>query len=320
MKNILITGATSFVGRNLAERLLRDGGWKVFAVVRREFDPKRLPRVVGCAGRMEVCELDMEEYDQIPEKLPVPFDACAALAWNGTRGTARDDRRRQMDNYKYSMMCVKAVCRLGCRKILLAGSQAEYGVMHGITTEQSDCIPNTEYGKAKLRLYQEASRWCLDHGVSLIEPRFFSLYGEDDDPDTMVLSMLRAMLKNEPCRLTRCTQAWDFLHIEDAVQGLLLLLEKECADGAYNFASGDCRELKEFVEEMRQAAQSESLMEYGSVPYPITGMVNMYPCVDKLQEETGWKAEIPFSEGIRRMIKSMEKTEDEKDISACSNL
>ncbi|KAI4448773.1 hypothetical protein C823_003300 [Eubacterium plexicaudatum ASF492] len=195
MNNILITGATSFIGRNLLRCLLENGNWKVFAVVRRGFDSKKLPLTSRYLGRMEILELNMDEYGRMPERISVPCDACVSLAWNGTRGAARDDHGRQMDNYRHSMECVKAAGILGCKKILLAGSQAEYGIMHGMTTEDSDCIPNTEYGKAKLRLYQEAMQWCMDRNISLKEPRFFSLYGEGDNPDTMVISILKAMLK-----------------------------------------------------------------------------------------------------------------------------
>lgn len=99
----------------------------------------------------------------------------------------------------------------------------------------------------------------------------------------------------------------EILYIGDAVQGLLVLLEKECADGAYNFASGDCRELKEFVEEMRHIAQSESLLEYGSVPYPESGMVTMHPSAEKLRRETGWKPEVTFAQGVREIVNVLKK-------------
>lgn len=38
--------------------------------------------------------------------------------------------------------------------------------------ETDCCNPNTEYGKYKLKLYQDALKICEEKGVRLIEPRF----------------------------------------------------------------------------------------------------------------------------------------------------
>ena len=43
--------------------------------------------------------------------------------------------------------------------------------------ETAECHPNTEYGKAKLKFYNETAKLCESAGVKYREPRFFSLYG-----------------------------------------------------------------------------------------------------------------------------------------------
>lgn len=300
----MITGAASFIGRSLARKLDESGEYCIFAVVRRGSGKNRM---FPMSGRVRVIELNMDEYQEIPNILHQPLDACVALAWDGTRGSARDDNALQKENYRHSMECVRAVCSLGCKKFFSAGSQAEYGNMYGIVDETSICSPNTAYGKEKLRFYTDASRVCEKSGTCLIEPRFFSLYGEGDNPNTMILSILDAMLKNKPCRLTACIQRWDFLYIEDAVRGLELLLSSECAQGVYNFASGTNRVLKEYIDEMYKITQSESRLLYGAVPYPKTGMVSMQPSVEKLQRETGWKPYVSFAQGIQRILDSKRK-------------
>lgn len=317
MKKIIITGATSFIGMHLIQELL-SGEYKIFAVVRKGTKRKDL---LFSSEKIEVCKLDMEEYRFLPEKIAAQCDACIMLAWNGTRGKAREDWRIQEKNYKYSMECLKAAHLLGCSKVISAGSQAEYGAMAGITTEESVCAPNTAYGKAKLLFYQDAARYCARQGISFKEPRFFSLYGAHDNPQTMVISILSAMRDNVRCDLTQCLQQWNFLHIEDAVRGIRMLLEKECGDGVYNFASSDTRRLKEFIEEMYQITGSKSSLCYGALPYPVSGMVSMRPSAERLHRETGWAANVSFAEGIQQILKIMEKEEAyEKDICACANV
>ena len=120
----------------------------------------------------------------------------------------------------------------------------------------------------------------------------------------MIVSMLKKMLKNEPCALTECKQMWDFLYIDDAISGLIKLIEDKKAYGVYNFGSGESFQLKYYIEVMYEITKSKSKLNYGDVPYPVTGMVNIDPCVDKLKS-IGWKPKTSFEEGIKVMIKNV---------------
>lgn len=310
MSKIIVTGATSFIGIHLVRQLITNNKNEVYAIVRRNSEKRKL---LPISEQIHIIELNMNEYCKLSNVIQSSCDVCFTLAWNGTRGESRNIRTWQQENYMYSMECIKEVCKMGCKKIICAGSQAEYGFMEGIITEKSINKPNTEYGKAKLKFYQDALKYCHENEVSIKEPRFFSLYGEDDNPKTMILSILNAMLMGEPCKLTECIQYWDFLYIEDAVQAMIMLMDQICEDGIYNFASGDNRKLKDFIEEMYQMTQSNSELQYGKISYPLTGMVSMKPSIGKLTSQTGWKPQVSFHEGINKVIKKLQR-EEEKEI------
>lgn len=297
MKRIIITGATSFIGVHLIEKLKRS--WDIYAVIRKGSNKRD---VLPKDENIHIIELDMEEYFRLPELINVCCDVFVALAWNGTRGSERSDSAMQEQNYVYSMCALNAAIKMGCQTVISAGSQAEYGLMTEKTDENAQCNPNTEYGKWKLRFYEDALEKCRNCGVSFKEPRFFSLYGEDDSEKTMIISILDTMMKNKPCQLTEGIQIWNFLYIDDAVEGIVRLAERKCADGAYNFGSEDTRPLKEFIMEMKEISHSTSELLFGAVPYPASGIVNVWPDVTKLKNETGWKPCICFKDGIDKII------------------
>lgn len=298
MKKAIVTGATSFIGLHLLNKLIREK-WKVYAIVRRGSSKTAL---LPSSEQIEIVYLDMNEYSKMGEHIKEPCDVYVSLAWNGTRGETRSDARKQEENYQYSIDALKAVKQIGCKMIISAGSQAEYGPMQDKVSEDDACKPNTEYGIWKLKYYEEGMLFCKKHGISFKEPRFFSLYGADDNEKTMILSILDDMMHNRPCKMTQCIQLWDFLYIEDAIDGVFRLMNTPCADGAYNFGTGDIRPLKEFIMEMYQITNSASPLLFGSVPYPLTGMVNVCPDIKKLQTQTGWRAETSFADGIRKII------------------
>lgn len=298
MKRVIVTGATSFIGRHLVRQLL-ERNWEVYAVIR----PESLKReLLPAGGRIHDVELKMENYAALSSEIGGACDAYVSLAWNGTRGQERLDNERQRENFLYSMAALEEAAKLKCKVVISAGSQAEYGPMCTQVNEEETCRPNTAYGEWKLKFYEEGMAFCRKNHMVFKEPRFFSLYGEDDYERTMIMSVLQAMRENRPCRLTKCIQLWNFLHIDDAVDGIIRLLEMESPDGVYNFGSDDTRVLKDFIMEMYRLSGSKSELLFGAVPYPDTGMVNVWPNISRLKKETGWEPRIEFSEGIRRIL------------------
>lgn len=299
---IAITGANSFIGIKLIEQI-RFIGWDIIAIVRP--NNSMIPELLSIQG-VTVCECSMDNYKDIGRKLG-HIDCLVHLAWNGTRGESRQDISKQMNNYLYSMELIKSIIDYGCKKIVTAGSQAEYGKSNNIIYETSECYPNTEYGIYKLKFYEEASLYCKDNGVVLIEPRYFSLYGPDDCEDTMIINCINKMLHNEPCNLTLGIQKWDFLYIDDAIRALVLLIKKDVNSGIYNFGSGDCRQLKDFVIQIKSMLKSDSELNFGAIPYPETGMVSIYPCVNKLKQKINWEPKVSFEKGISIIVEGMKK-------------
>lgn len=295
MQKLVITGATSFIGKAIIEAA---SAFQVKAVVRRNSDKADALRAMA---NVEVVELNMDEYAALGE-IVGPSDCYIHLAWNGTRGTDRMNEELQRSNYLYGMQAIESMLKAGCKRIITAGSQAEYGNVAGIITEETQCHPNTRYGEYKLRLYEDALRLCAANGVSYKEPRIFSIYGPGDYEKTLIMSLIAKLSNNEPCDLTAGTQKWDYLHVSDAAAAIVTLATADCPDGAYNLASGDVRTLRDYIEELTQILKSDSKLNFGAIPYPDTGAVSIAPCIEKIQALTGWTAKKRFSDGIREMI------------------
>lgn len=299
---IVVSGATSMIGADLTNRLL-ENNHEVVAVVRK--NSKKL-NTLNSNAHLQIVECNMEDYAALSELVKGKVDVAVSTAWNGTRGTDRNDKKIQEENYINSISFLEAMISKGCKKFLTAGSQAEYGSWTKNEKLKEDVIPNpnTEYGKYKLKFCEFARDYCKENGCHLVEPRFFSLYGPKDYEGTLVISALKKMLDDEPCELTECVQLWDFLYIDDAIDGLVKLIENDSSEGIYNFGSGYSAPLKEFIEEMKEITNSDSELRYGSIPYPATGIVNINPDVSKLMN-CGWKTKTSFAEGIKLVCDSI---------------
>ncbi|AIF53725.1 NAD(P)-dependent oxidoreductase [Pelosinus sp. UFO1] len=306
MKNVIITGATSFLGIYLTNELLCRG-CKVTAVVRKDSNNlDKLPK----HGNLSIVLSNLFDRDYIKKIVNnKKFDIFYHLAWGGTRAPQRDDRLLQDSNYEATINALKLAIELGCSTFIGTGSQAEYGICMGKISENYPMHPVTEYGKAKLRACQDSMKLAIQNDLNFIWTRIFSLYGDNDYSGTLIMSSLKKMLNNEPILLTECIQNWDFLHVKDAVSALIMLGEKKCDLGIYNLASGSSRPLKEFVLQMKKITNSTSELNFGAVSYGREGIISFEPVVDKLKRTIPWQPIIQLDDGIQEILKNMKQRE-----------
>ncbi len=87
-------------------------------------------------SRLRIVELNFERYSGLNQAVGAPVDCFVHLTWNGTRGATRDDLMLQESNYQHSMDALESVLNSGCKKVISAGSQAEYGICTEVVTEE----------------------------------------------------------------------------------------------------------------------------------------------------------------------------------------
>lgn len=183
-----------------------------------------------------------------------------------------------------------------------AGSQAEYGFTNGIVDENYPCSPDTAYGREKLHTCNDLMNIAEQEGIKFIWTRIFSLYGEYDFPETLVMSTLKKMKANEAVDMTAGTQLWDYLYVEDAARAMVLFALEKCPSGIYNVASGDYKPLHKFVSLMKKTVESKSKLNFGAIPYGSKGPINLTPSIYKIENILGWNPTTSFEDGIRQML------------------
>ena len=298
MKRILVTGATSFIGINLVNKLLNNG-CKVYAVIRPNSNNiSRLSK----HKNLYIIEKKLEDLVSLQKDLEEKIDVFYHLAWDGTRAPYRDDAKIQGSNYDAAVKAFKLSIELGCKKFIGVGSQAEYGKTSGLITESYPTFPLTEYGKAKLKSYTTISEKAAENKIEFIWARIFSVYGKYDYDKTLIMSALKKMKVNDNLPLTLGTQNWNYLYVDDAALMLVYLGLYPCEHGAYNLASLDNRKLKEYIIELKNITKSKSSLQFGIIPYDNEGPVEFVPCIDKFSNNFKDFNFTPFREGILKLL------------------
>lgn len=304
--NIVVTGATSFLGRALVDELLKDH--KVYAVVRP--GSKNMGSLKKDRINLTIIERELGELHELNQEIKEPCQAFYHFGWDGSGSENRMKSMVQKKNAEDSLKALEGAMRLGCRRFLFSGSQAEYGIHSQAISEETECRPVSEYGKAKLEFSQQAmvhtKRW-RKAGVSQMEflhARIFSVYGPGDHPWSLVESCLNAFGSGGYISLGECTQMWNFLYLTDCIRALILLMEqeKESGSGIYNVAGpqSETRPLREYIRMIYESMGRHGSYSFGLLKPNAEGPANLIPDIGKLERDTGWHPQVSFLEGIKR--------------------
>lgn len=309
--NIVVTGATSFVGTGAVKELLKRGH-HVYAVLRvnsgkseKLFEKGKQP------VNLTILEEDISSLINLPFKIKEPCDVFLHMAWRGAGSDSRKNEEIQMDSVQDAMDAVKAAKALGCGRFLFTGSQAEYGIHDTFMTEESECRPTSPYGQAKLEVLKEAKMLCGELGMDYGHARIFSTYGPGDHPWSLLSTCMKVFGEGGMMELSDCTQKWNFLYIEDAGCALADLVEYEGnlteQGSVFNLAGPmeETRPLRDFVEQLYILCGSRGTMNYGVHPANAEGVVNLIPDISKLERVTGWSPKIRFEQGIRKILRNL---------------
>lgn len=294
-----ITGASSFIGVELC-RYLSDNGHSVIAMSRRE--NKHLEDIKK-DGHLQVFRADMQSL--FDKAKGISADVFIHLAWAGTTHEDRNNLAVHEENVRLSLECVKLAKQMGCKLYVDAGSQAEYGIVPGILTEDTPCNPTSAYGKGKLKMFQESSALTKELGLMYIHLRILSVYGENDHEETLIKSALKKLKANEPIEMRSGGQKWNYVYVKDAARQIAELSVHAVNDETfhqevYNIASNDTRMLQDFIIAMKEITGSTSELTFGG--YNPEKDVNLNPDTKKTATIVKPLTKQVFEEVIKTMI------------------
>ena len=298
MKKAIITGPTGAIGIALIQELVNQG---VMVTAVCHPDSKRIDRIPK-NDLVEIVECDLEELFSLTELLEYDYDVFYHFAWACTVGDSRNNVEAQMQNMQYTIDAVEVAALLGCKKFVGAGSQAEYGRYEGVLNAQVPAFPENGYGIAKLCAGQMSRIRCQQLGLEHVWTRVLSVYGPYDGEGTLVISMIRQLLKGERPKCTKGEQIWDYIYSKDAAKAFYLLGESGIDGKTYCIGSGKGIPLKEYIDTIRNQIDSKLEVGFGDIPYGEKQVMHLCADISELQKDTGFEPEYSFEEGIKRTV------------------
>ncbi|MDF0665616.1 MAG: NAD(P)-dependent oxidoreductase [Nitrospira sp.] len=321
--NVLVTGATGFLGQRLAKRLVTEG-YPVRAFARKQSNAGSLKEL-----GVEITIGDLADESSVMaavEGVDVVVHAAA-----GTSGTARDSDTATVQGTRN----ILDACRMGCiKKLVYISSCSVYEVAgyneNQVVTEEAQLerfpLRRGHYSAAKIRAEALVTEAMNHDGYPIVVLRPGTLYGPGGDVYTRMMGASFARRIFVVFGDGEC--AVPLLHVDNAVDSIVECMRNSAADNqVFNVVDQDLVTKMMYMEHVVKPLNPKAIVLYCPMSWllivtwvqeklltlvgiqPVLSvyrLVSSQKCVryspEKVDKVIGWKSRISFNQGAERLL------------------
>lgn len=273
MEKILITGGAGFIGSTLANHL---GKENVVIVV----DDLSMGKVENLEMDRNITFIEGDVADSVLMEEIIRANQFDYIFHLAAVASVADSVARPVEthlvNFESVLMLLELVRKYqpNLKRIVFSSSAAVYGDEPTLPKKEESIIrPLTPYAIDKFAAEQYVLDYCHLYDVPGSAVRFFNVYGPNQNPNSPysgVISILvdryKKQLAGEKTSFTLYgdgSQSRDFVYIDDVIQALLLVANKEVALGQqFNVGTGKATTLLTLIQTIDQILETELALEY----------------------------------------------------------
>ena len=306
-RKIVITGATGFVGSNLA-RYFAGLNNEVHLLLRSSSDTWRIADIMN---DINVHKADLTAPAVLERVVTsVRPDVILHMAVYGGHPFQNDTKKIFDANLHGTINLVKACRSLDYELFINTGSSSEYGVKRQPIVETDVCEPGEDYGvsKAAASLYcQMAAR---RDSKPIITFRLFSPYGSYDDSTRLIPSVIISCLNGRPPKVSSPDFVRDYIYICDIVSAYEKAIEtshRQSPGEIFNIGSGKQQTVGDIVKYIVQLVNKNIEPEWGSPGKRQNEPLVWQADVSKAESSLGWKPQYSIEQGLGEAVEWFRK-------------
>ena len=278
--NILVTGASGFIGKHVVNYLLKIKSLNITVTssnikkLQEIYRKKKLAIIPFDIYNNEVENLDLYGFFGKPDKL-------IHLAWRGlpNYGHPFHVTENLPKEYEFISNLVKG----GLKDITIAGTCFEYGMQTGELHEEMTTNPLNYYALAKDTLRKMLEILKVNMPFKLKWVRLFYMYGEGQNPNSIIAQLDKALCEDTvEFNMSGGMQVRDYMHVSKVAENLVNICLQNEIDGTINNCSGTPVKLLDLVNKYLIDRKKSIKLNLGYYPYSIYEPMEFWGNRDKL--------------------------------------
>ena len=314
MKQIILTGATGFIGSFFTKYLL-ENDIQVIALGRKEYNEISEYRKNLIDGSTYI-KINMNEIYKLPailseKKIEINNDCVFFnLAWGGESKLSDLNILAQLKNVEYSINAFDIASEIKCKKFIQVGTMEEAFTEKYLNLDYSKSDKYNRhviYSVAKISAKNALKLRASKSQIELIYVLHSHIMGPNDDKDSFLQVTLQKLINNEELSFSSGEQLFDVVSLEDCAYGYFLICNKGKENQDYWVGSGEPKKLKEYVKRMYKLFPSKQKLNFGSLPYNDIVLTEEDFSINNLQFDTGYKPKLSYEETVKDLYNYLKK-------------
>ncbi len=288
MKKVFITGGTGLIGTQTIP-CLKQAGFDVYALtIGNEQDEDGVKYIK--ANLFDKNQIDSVLSEIKPEYL-------LHYAWLST-GLFNDNSN--FDFLTSSIDLLKSFVKHGGKRVVMAGTYAEYGYHNETLKETMPAEPINIYSKCKDYVHQIAETYCQNNDVSFGWGRIFSAFGKESDPRRLTADVVNHLKNGEVVTIRSGSLIRDYIYTKDIAAAFVAFLNSDVS-GVVNICSGKGTTIHDYVMQIAQIMGKENLVEFKEQPSP--QQTRVVGDSTRLNTEVGFTPKYTIEEALKEILK-----------------
>ncbi|MCG3685610.1 NAD-dependent epimerase/dehydratase family protein [Aliarcobacter butzleri] len=283
MKNILVTGASGFIGTELVNNL-KKSGYKVF-----EFNSK---------------DGDISEYNLLEKYKDINIDHIFHLA---SKTFVPYSWENPLEFYKTIVIGTGNIlefCRLKNISLTYVSSYL-YGVPKTLPiSENSDITPNNPYAHSKYLAEQMCKFYSDFYNVKVVIARPFNIYGINQKEHFLIPHIVNQVLNNDIINVEDLKPKRDYIYLKDLINGLVKTIKVENSFSIFNFGSGEELSVQELIDITQKVANTNKKIVSKNNARK-NEIMNVVADITKAKKELNWQPIYSFEDGIKEILSAL---------------
>lgn len=292
-KQIIVTGASGFIGSYIHKRLLALGA-TVTSTTR---------GVASLPNPGWVC-VDLLEKDRF-EELLIAHSADVVFHLGSPVNPSRDDSLTDTmeRGIVHTTDNIARACLARGVRLVVAGTCEEYGDAKAPFNEVTAPKPVSPYSIAKAKMSRSIIRSCKEDGLRATVARPFLTYGPGQISSRLIPSAICAAVAGEPFNMTAGIQTREFNYISDIGDGIIACANEKAEGHIFNIGGGTEVSVIEVVRRIYKLCNADiSLINPGALSTRRGEVDRFYGDHEKARNILGHSPKIGLDEGLKATI------------------
>lgn len=301
MKRAVVTGASGFVGANLARRLVLDG-CETHLLLRSSYRPWRLREI---AADVRIHFVDLQDAAAIRETLRrIRPDWVFHLAAFGAYPTQNGMGAMVETNLMSAVALLDACADIGVEAYVQTGSSSEYGFKDHPAGENEVLEPNSHYAITKAAATHYAQFTSRQRSLHAVAVRLYSVYGPYEEPSRLIPTLLVHAFEGRLPPLVSPHTARDFVYVDDAVEAILqVAAHSHLPRGSvYNVCTGKQSTVASVVSLVRELLAVPAEPVWSSMESRSWDTNSWVGSPQAIERDVQWKAAVDIATGLQKTI------------------